>query len=62
MARNDPIHIKASRRGSFTAAAEAHRMSDTQFEHDVTSHPDKFSPAMRKKAIFAENAKHWHHG
>lgn len=62
MSRNDPIHIKASRKGTFTKAATAHHMSDTQFESDVLSHPDKFSPAMERKANFARNAKKWHHG
>ena len=49
MSRNDPIHIKASRKGTFTKAATAHHMSDTQFEGDVLSHPDKFSPAMERR-------------
>ena len=61
MAQRDPIHIKASRRGTFTAAATAHHMSDSQFEQQVLSHPDDYSPKMRRKAQFAENAKKFDH-
>jgi hypothetical protein len=55
MAGQDPIHIKASRRGTFLAAATAHHMTGRELAHDVEAHPGDFSPAMRKKAEFAEN-------
>lgn len=58
----DPIHIKESRRGSFTEAADKHREGVGTFASQVLSHPDDYSPAMRKKAQFAENARSWHHG
>jgi hypothetical protein len=61
MASEDPIHIKESRKGSFTRAANAHHETDDQFEHAVLAHPGKYSASMRKKAQFAENAKKWHH-
>lgn len=57
----DPIHIKASRRGTFDAAATAHHMSTSAFEHDVLDHPGQFSEKMREKAQFAENAKKFRH-
>jgi hypothetical protein len=56
-----PIHIKESRKGSFTTAAKSHGMSDAAFASDVLSHPDNFSSSMDKKAEFARNAEKWHH-
>lgn len=61
MANKSGIHIKESRRGTFTAAANKHNETDTQFENQVLSHPNDYSEAMRKKAQFAKNAKSWHH-
>lgn len=54
------IHIAKSKEGTFTAAATKHNMGVQEFANYVLSHPDKFSPAMRKKANFARNASKWH--
>lgn len=61
MARQNPIHIKESRVGSFTRAATAHHMTPGEFDNYVLAHKDKFSTKMERKAQFAENAEHWHH-
>jgi hypothetical protein len=61
MAGNDPIHIKESRRGSFTEAATRHHMDPADFDNYVLSHKSDFSTKMERKAQFAENAEHWQH-
>lgn len=55
------IHIKKSKEGTFTAAAKKRGMSVSAFAATVKAHPDRYSPAMRKKANFAANAKKWDH-
>ena len=55
------IHIKPSKRGTFTAAAKRHGKSVSAFAAQVLSNPQRYSPAMRKKANFARNARKWHH-
>jgi hypothetical protein len=57
---SDPIHIKESRVGSFTAAANAHKEGVQAYAHDVVNDPHA-SEAMKKKAQFAINASHWNH-
>lgn len=58
----DPIHIKKSKEGTFTAAATAHKSSVQGFANKVLKAPKgKYSAAMRKKANFAKNAAKWHH-
>ena len=48
------IHIKPSRRGTFTAAAKKHGMSVQAYARKVLKAPKgKYSSAMRKKANFA---------
>lgn len=54
--------LKPSRTGTFTEAASKHNEGVQEFAGQVLEHPDKYSPAMRKKANFARNAAHWHHG
>lgn len=54
------IHIKPSKRGTFTAAATRHGKSVQEFASQVLAHPENYSPAMRKKANFARNAAKWH--
>lgn len=54
-----PIHIKPSKRGSFTAAAKRRGMSVSQLESAVLNNPSKYSKAMRKKAQFSRNARSW---
>lgn len=61
MAKQNPIHIKESRVGSFTRAANAHHMTPDEYDNKVLAHPEDYSKAMREKAQFAENAEHWHH-
>lgn len=54
------IHIKPSKRGTFTAAATKHGKSVQAFASQVLANPDNYSEVMRKKAQFAKNASHWH--
>lgn len=49
------IHIKPSKRGTFTAAATKHGMGVQEFARHVLANKDKFSGKMRKKANFARN-------
>lgn len=55
------IHIKPSKRGTFTKAAKSHGMSVQGFANKVLKNPSKYSAAMRKKANFAHNAASWKH-
>ncbi len=51
------IHIKPSKRGTFTAAAKKHGMGVQAYARKVLKAPKgKYSSAMRKKANFARNA------
>lgn len=58
----DPIHIKPSEKGTFTAAAKRHGMGVQEFARHVLANKSKFTPKMVKKAVFAENAAKFHHG
>lgn len=53
------IHIKPSKRGTFTKAAKQRGMSVQGFANMVLRNPSKYSAAMRKKANFAHNASKW---
>lgn len=54
------IHIKKSKRGTFTAAANRAGMGVQAYANKVLSAPKgKYSSAMRKKANFARNAAEW---
>lgn len=53
------IHIKPSKRGTFTKAAKQRGMSVQGFANRVLRNPSKYSAAMRKKANFARNASKW---
>lgn len=55
------IHIKKSKRGTFTKAAKQHGMNVQSFANRVLRNPSKYSAAMRKKANFAHNAAGWKH-
>ena len=58
----DSIHIKKSKKGTFTKAATANGSSVQGFASKVLKAPKgKYSAAMRKKANFARNAAKWHH-
>lgn len=54
------IHIKPSKRGTFTAAAKRHHMSVQEFARTVLNNRARYSSAMIKKANFARNASKWH--
>lgn len=54
------IHIKPSKRGTFTAAATKHGMGVQEFASKVLANKNNYSPAMVKKANFAKNASKWH--
>jgi hypothetical protein len=53
------IHIKKSKEGTFTAAANKHGESVQGFASKVLNNKDNYSPAMVKKANFAKNASKW---
>ena len=53
------IHIKKSKRGTFTAAAKKRGESVQGFARKVLANKSKYSPAMVKKANFARNASKW---
>ena len=53
-----PIKIKASTKGSFTAAAKKSGMSVQAKARSVLADKSA-SPAMKKKANFARNAAKW---
>ena len=55
------IHIKPSKRGTFTAAAKKHGMGVQAFANKVLANKGNYSSAMVKKANFARNASKWHH-
>lgn len=56
------IHIKPSKRGTFTAAAKKHGMGVQAYARKVLKAPKgKYSAAMRRKANFARNASKWAH-
>ena len=59
-AEGGKIHIKPSKRGTFTAAAKSRGMGVQEFASKVLANKDNYSPAMVKKANFARNASHWH--
>ena len=51
------IHIKPSKRGTFTAAAKKRGKSVQGFASHVIAHKENYSPAKVKKANFARNSK-----
>ena len=55
------IHIKPSKRGTFTAAAKKRNMGVQEFASKVLANKEDYSPAMVKKANFARNASKWKH-
>lgn len=54
-ANGGEIHIKPSKRGTFTAAAKKRGMGVQEFASKVLANKDSYSPAMVKKANFARN-------
>lgn len=59
-AKGGRIHIKPSKKGTFTAAAKKQGKSVQAFASQVLAHKENYSPAMIKKANFARNASKWH--
>lgn len=55
------IHIKPSKKGTFTAAATKHGKSVQEFASQVLANKENYSPEMVKKANFAKNASKWAH-
>ena len=55
------IHIKESKKGTFTAAATKHGKSVQEFARQVLANKGNYSAAMVKKANFARNAAGWKH-
>jgi hypothetical protein len=55
------IHIKESKKGTFTAAATKHGKGVQEFAKQVLANKENYSPAMVKKANFAHNASKWNH-
>jgi hypothetical protein len=54
--------LRASRVGTFTEAAHKHDEGVQGFATQVLDNKGDYSPAMVRKANFAKNAAHWHHG
>lgn len=59
--RGGKIHIKPSKRGTFTAAAKRRGMGVQEFASKVLANKDNYSSSMVKKANFARNASKWKH-
>lgn len=55
------IHIKESKKGTFTAAAKKRGKGVQEFASQVLAHKENYSSAMVKKANFARNAAKWKH-
>lgn len=56
------IHIRPSKRGTFTAAAKKHGKGVQEFARQVLANKENYSSAMVKKANFARNTSKWHAG
>ena len=54
------IHIKKENRGKFTASAKAAGESVQEHANNVLKNPNA-TTLQKKRAIFAKNAKKWHH-
>lgn len=59
MAKKNDIHIKKSKRGTFTKAAKKRGKGVQEFAKQVLSNKDNYSSSMVKKANFARNASKW---
>lgn len=59
--KGEAIHIKESKKGTFTAAAKKHGKSVQAFASQVLNNKNNYSTKMIKKAVFAKNAKTWKH-
>jgi hypothetical protein len=62
MANKSGIHINPAHKGRFTEVAKSHGMSVQGYASKVLSAPEgRYSPAVRKEANFARNAKGFKH-
>lgn len=59
MKSKDPIHIKKSHEGRFTAKAEKAGMEVQAFAAHVLSNRNKYDQATIGQAVFAHNSKSW---
>jgi hypothetical protein len=57
--KKKPIQIKPANRGKFTEWAKRHGMTVSQATAAIKRNPGKYSPAVRKMANFASNARKW---
>lgn len=58
----DPIHIKASHKGRFTAWSTAHGFKSVQEAASaVLANKEKYDASVVKMANFAHNAQGFHH-
>jgi hypothetical protein len=55
------IHIKESKVGTFTSAANRRGMGVQEFASHVMVNKEKYSPEIVKKANFAKNSSSWNH-
>ena len=55
------IKIKPENKGKFTAKAKKAGMSTSALAAKDSKPGAKVSPATKKQAVFAENAKEWNH-
>lgn len=55
------IHIKPSKRGTFTAEAKRRGLSVQELAAKILANKHRYSSAMIKKAVFARNARKWKH-
>lgn len=55
------IHIKKSKRGTFTAEAKRRGLSVQELAARILANKHRYSSAMIKKAVFARNARKWKH-
>lgn len=60
LANGGGIHIKPSKRGTFTAQATKMGMGVQEAARHILANKENYSPAMVKKANFAKNAAKWH--
>jgi transcriptional regulator CtsR len=60
-ARGGGIHIKPSRRGTFTAQATRMGMGVQEAARHILANKDRYSSKMVRKANFARNASKWKH-
>lgn len=60
LADGGKIHIKPSKKGTFTAQATKMGMGVQEAARHILANKERYSPAMVKKANFARNASKWH--